>query len=139
VQKELEFLGYDAITADDGRKAVEMAEAHLPDLIIMDISLPQMDGLQATALIRENPKTKSIPILAATARALPGDREKCIQSGCNDYIAKPFTHRELGAALKKLLEGGCAGRRGLQETPRACDNELWLKSSCTRPRFALTA
>ena len=104
VQKELEFLGYDAITADDGRKAVEMAEAHLPDLIIMDISLPQMDGLQATALIRENPKTKSIPILAATARALPGDREKCIQSGCNDYIAKPFTHRELGAALKKLLE-----------------------------------
>lgn len=105
VQKELEFLGYDAITADDGRKAVEMAEAHLPDLIIMDISLPQMDGLQATALIRENPKTKSIPILAATARALPGDREKCIQSGCNDYIAKPFTHRELGAALKKLLEG----------------------------------
>jgi CheY-like chemotaxis protein len=106
VQKELEFLGYDAITADDGRKAVEMAEAHLPDLIIMDISLPQMDGLQATALIRGNPKTKSIPILAATARALPGDREKCIQSGCNDYIAKPFTHRELGAALKKLLEEG---------------------------------
>jgi two-component system cell cycle response regulator DivK len=104
VQKELEFLGYDAITADDGRKAVEMAEAHLPDLIIMDISLPQMDGLQATALIRENPKTKSIPILAATARALPGDREKCIQGGCNDYIAKPFTHRELGAALKKLLD-----------------------------------
>jgi two-component system, cell cycle response regulator DivK len=106
VQKELEFLGYDAITADDGRKAVEMAEAHLPDLIIMDISLPQMDGLQATALIRENPKTKAIPILAATARALPGDREKCIQGGCNDYIAKPFTHRELGAALKKLLEEG---------------------------------
>jgi CheY-like chemotaxis protein len=106
VQKELEFLGYDAITADDGRKAVDMAEAHLPDLIIMDISLPQMDGLQATALIRENPKTKSIPILAATARALPGDREKCIESGCNDYIAKPFPHRELGAALKKLLEQG---------------------------------
>jgi two-component system cell cycle response regulator DivK len=103
VQKELEFLGYDAITADDGRKAVDMAEAHLPDLIIMDISLPKMDGLEATALIRQNPKTKSIPILAATARALPGDREKCIQSGCNDYIAKPFTHRELGAALKKLL------------------------------------
>lgn len=105
VQKELEFLGYDSITADDGKKAVEMAEAHLPDLIIMDISLPQMDGLQATALIRQNPKTQSIPILAATARALPGDREKCIQSGCNDYLAKPFTHRELGAALKKLLEG----------------------------------
>jgi len=104
VQKELEFLGYDPITADTGDKAVEMAEAHLPDLIIMDISLPGMDGLQATALIRKNPKTQSIPVLAATARALPGDREKCIQSGCTDYIAKPFTHRELGAALKKILK-----------------------------------
>ena len=104
VQKELEFLGYDAITADTGDKAVAMAEEHLPDLIIMDISLPGMDGLQATALIRKNPKTQSIPVLAATARALPGDREKCIQSGCTDYIAKPFTHRELGAALKRILK-----------------------------------
>ena len=104
VQKELEFLGYDAITADTGDKAVAMAEAHLPDLIIMDISLPGMDGLQATGLIRKNPKTQSIPVLAATARALPGDRDKCIQSGCTDYIAKPFTHRELGAALKKILK-----------------------------------
>ncbi|HKA32999.1 MAG TPA: response regulator [Candidatus Binatia bacterium] len=104
VQKELEFLGYDAITADTGDKAVAMAEEQLPDLIIMDISLPGMDGLQATALIRKNPKTQSIPVLAATARALPGDREKCIQSGCTDYIAKPFTHRELGAALKKILQ-----------------------------------
>jgi CheY-like chemotaxis protein len=104
VQKELEFLGYDAITADTGDKAVEMAATHLPDLIIMDISLPGMDGLQATALIRKNPKTQAIPVLAATARALPGDREKCIQSGCTDYIAKPFTHRELGSALKKILK-----------------------------------
>jgi two-component system cell cycle response regulator DivK len=104
VQKELEFLGYDAITADDGEKAVEMAAAQMPDLIIMDISLPKMDGFEAASLIRTNPKTKEIPILAATARALPGDRDKCLQVGCNDYIAKPFTHRELGAALKKLLK-----------------------------------
>jgi two-component system cell cycle response regulator DivK len=104
VQKELEFLGYDAIAADDGKKAVEMAAAQMPDLIIMDISLPTMDGFEAASLIRKNPKTKMIPILAATARALPGDREKCLQVGCNGYIAKPFTHRELGAALKKLLK-----------------------------------
>ena len=104
IQKELEFLGYDTITADDGKKAVDMTSSQLPDLIIMDISLPKMDGLEAASLIRKNPKTKSIPILAATARALPGDREKCIQGGCDDYIAKPFTHRELGAALKKLLK-----------------------------------
>jgi two-component system cell cycle response regulator DivK len=80
VQKELEFLGYDAITADDGKKAVEMAAAQMPDLIIMDISLPKMDGFEAASLIRKNPKTKMIPILAATARALPGDREKCLKS-----------------------------------------------------------
>jgi len=104
IQKELEFLGYDCIVADDGKKGVDMATAHVPDLIIMDISLPKLDGLGATALIRQNPKTQAIPILAATARALPGDREKCLQGGCDDYIAKPFTHRELGAAIKKLLK-----------------------------------
>lgn len=104
IQKELEFLGYDSIVAEDGKEAVEKAASYLPDLIIMDISLPKMDGLEASSLIRKNPKTQSIPILAATARALPGDREKCLQAGCDDYIAKPFTHRELGVAMKKLLK-----------------------------------
>ncbi len=103
MQKELEFLGYESIIAKDGKEAVEMAASCLPDLIIMDISLPKMDGIEATSLIRKNPKTQSIPILAATAKALPGDKAKCLQAGCNDYIAKPFTHHELGAAIKKLL------------------------------------
>ena len=104
IQKELEFLGYDSVVAKDGVEAIEMALAQLPDLIIMDISLPKVDGLKATSMIRSNPKIQSIPILAATARALPGDREKCLQGGCDDYIAKPFTHRQLGAAIEKLLD-----------------------------------
>ncbi|MBI2360065.1 MAG: response regulator [Deltaproteobacteria bacterium] len=104
IMKELEFLGYDCIVAEDGKKAVDLSSSRRPDLIIMDISLPKMDGLEAATLIRENPKTQSIPILAATARALPGDREKCLEAGCDDYIAKPFTHRELGAAIKRLLK-----------------------------------
>lgn len=104
IQTELEFLGYDSAVAENGQKAVDLASTYQPDLIVMDISLPKMDGLEATTLIRNNPKTKNIPILAATARALPGDRERCIQAGCDDYIAKPFTHRELGAAIKKLLK-----------------------------------
>lgn len=104
IMKELEFLGYDCIVAEDGKKAVDMSSSRLPDLIVMDISLPKMDGLEAATLIRNNPKTQSIPILAATARALPGDREKCLRAGCDDYIAKPFTHRELGAAIKRLLK-----------------------------------
>ena len=104
IQTELEFLGYDSAIAENGQKAVDLAATYRPDLIVMDISLPKIDGLEATTLIRNNSKTQNIPILAATARALPGDREKCIQAGCDDYIAKPFTHRELGEAIKKLLK-----------------------------------
>ena len=104
IQKELEFLGYESVVAEDGKEGVDKATSIMPDLIIMDISLPKMDGLEASTAIRKNPKTQAIPILAATARALPGDKEKCLQAGCDDYIAKPFTHRELGAAIKKLLK-----------------------------------
>ena len=104
IQKELEFLGYESIVAEDGKEGVEKASSSLPDLIIMDISRPKMDGLEASTAIRKNPKPQTIPILAATARALPGDKEKCLQAGCDDYIAKPFTHRELGAVIKKLLK-----------------------------------
>jgi CheY-like chemotaxis protein len=104
MQQELEVLGYEVTVAENGVEAVKMAISQLPDLIVMDIRLPKMDGLQATTLIRDNPNTGNIPILAATVNALAGDREKCLAAGCNDYIAKPFTHRELGAAIKRLLK-----------------------------------
>ncbi len=106
MQAELKFLGYEVIVAENGLKAVEIAASELPDLIVMDIRLPKMDGLQATSLIRADPKTKNIPILAATVNALPGDREKCLEAGCHGYIAKPFTHKELGTAIQKLLKTG---------------------------------
>ena len=102
-QTGLEFLGYGVRIARDGLQAVEMTTSEPPDLIIMDIRLPKMNGLEATTHIRRNPKTKDIPILAATALAMLGDREKCLAGGCDDYIAKPFTITELAAALKKLL------------------------------------
>jgi CheY-like chemotaxis protein len=104
MEKELRFLGYEVTVAENGVDAVETAVSMLPDLIVMDIRLPKMDGLQAARLIRDNPKTGNIPILAATVNALSGDREKCLRAGCDDYIAKPFTHRELGAAIKRLLK-----------------------------------
>jgi len=104
MQQELEVLGYEVTVAENGVEAVKMAISQLPDLIVMDIRLPKMDGLRATTLIRDNPNTGNIPILAATVNALAGDREKCLEAGCNDYIAKPFTHRELGAAIKRLLK-----------------------------------
>lgn len=104
VKRELEFLGYECIVARDGQEGIKKASDHLPDLIIMDMALPKVDGLEATLQLRKNLKTKSTPILAATARTMPGDREKCLQAGCDDYIAKPFGHRELNACIEKLLQ-----------------------------------
>jgi len=103
MQQELEVLGYDVTVARNGIEAVVMASSELPDLIIMDIRMPKMNGLRATRLIHNNPRTRSIPILAATVSALPGDMEKCLEAGCHGYIAKPFTHIDLGAAIKKIL------------------------------------
>lgn len=103
MREELELLGYEVAVARNGAEGVEMATAHLPDLIIMDIALPKMDGLTAASAIKRNPKTRAIPILAATAKAMPGDKEKCLASGCDDYLAKPFTHRELGTRIERLL------------------------------------
>lgn len=103
MHKELEVLGYEVTIVKNGEEAVEMASSELPDLIVMDIILPKIDGLQAVSRIRQNPKTKDIPILAATALAMPGDREKCLEGGCDGYIAKPFNHKQLGAAIERLF------------------------------------
>ncbi len=104
MQLELEVLGFEVLVAQNGLEAVEKATAESPDLIVMDMLMPKMNGFQAAASIRQSPKIKGIPILAATALARPGDREKCLESGCDGYIAKPFTHRQLGAAIDRLFE-----------------------------------
>lgn len=104
MQQELEFLGYEVAVAGDGEVALDMATSEPPDLIVMDVRMPRMNGLQAAHLMKENPLTQHIPILAATAKALPGDREKCLASGYDGYIAKPFTAKQLGVAIQKLLK-----------------------------------
>lgn len=104
IQRELSVVGYDVLIAEDGHQAVSFAAHLLPDVIVMDMKLPKLSGHEATMRIRENPKTASIPILAATALTGPGEREKCLDAGCNDYLAKPFTYRELDQAIRKLLQ-----------------------------------
>ncbi len=104
LQTHLELLGYDSILAVNGKEAVDLATSHLPDLIVMDIMLPVMDGLQATRLIREHPNTQSTPILAMTAKVTSEDKEECLRSGCDDFIAKPFTSKQLTSIIEKLLK-----------------------------------
>lgn len=93
----LEIRGYRLATALNGVEAVQMTQQLKPDLILMDIQMPEMDGVQATRLLRANPEVAKTPIIALTSLAMPGDREKCFEAGVNEYLAKPVS-------LKKLVE-----------------------------------
>ncbi len=99
-----EHLGYDSVFAVDGAEAVKIATTQKPDLILMDIIMPVMNGYQATRLIRQNPKTRSIPVIALTVLTSSEEREECFRSGCDDYIAKPFTIKDLASRIEKLLK-----------------------------------
>jgi len=98
-----EHLGYDSVFAVNGAEAVEIATTQKPDLILMDIIMPKMNGYQATRMIRQNPKTRSIPVIAVTALSSSEEREECFKSGCDDYIAKPFTIKDIATRIEKLL------------------------------------
>jgi len=104
MQKELEGLNYYVAVASNGLEAVKMATAEIPDLIIMDLMMPELDGFEAASQIRRNPKTQAIPLLAVTALLAPDIRKRCLASGFDDYIVKPFTSSELEAAIKKILK-----------------------------------
>ena len=94
---------YQIIPAMDGKEAVDMTVAELPDLILMDMVMPKINGFQAARLIRKNPTTRSIPIIALTALASIEEQNECFQSGCNDYIAKPFNAEDLVPRIQKFL------------------------------------
>ena len=103
VQMILEHLGYVSIVAMTGKQGVNLATSHLPDLVLLDISLPDMDGFTVACQIRQNQKTHSIPILATTGKVSFEDRERCLKNGCDDYISKPYTPKELASHIEKLL------------------------------------
>lgn len=102
----LGHYGYDVVQAPNGLDGVSMAERHRPDLIIMDISLPVMDGLEATRRIRANPQTADIPVLAVTAHARDSDRARVLDAGCNDYLAKPVEPRHLIEQVVRMIGPG---------------------------------
>lgn len=99
LSRRLERKGFEVVLAFDGEDGVSKAQSETPDLILMDMSLPEMDGWEATKLIKSVPATGSIPVIALTAHAMSGDREKAIEAGCDDYDTKPV---ELPRLLEKI-------------------------------------
>ena len=104
----LESADYTVITATDAEFGLTLARERHPDLILMDIQLPGMDGLQATALLKADEATRAIPVVALTALAMKGDEERIRAAGCDGYIAKPLDYKELLASVKSSLEKATA-------------------------------
>lgn len=100
----LTSLDYDVITAKNGVEGVVKALDILPDLILMDLSLPIKDGWTATQEIKSEPKAQHIPIIALTAHAMVGDRERAIEAGCDDYVTKPISLPELARKISQYLQ-----------------------------------
>jgi two-component system cell cycle response regulator DivK len=99
----LGMAGYDIIEAQDGAEGVAKAAEHKPDLVLMDIQMPVMDGFEATRRIKANPLLKAIPVIAVTSYALSGDEDKAREAGCDGYIAKPYSPRALLAKVRETL------------------------------------
>ena len=99
----VQSAGYAVIAAADAETGIQMAREQLPDLILMDIQLPGMDGLEASALLKKDPSTRAIPIIALTALAMKGDESRIRASGCDGYIAKPMRYQQFLAAIASVL------------------------------------
>ncbi len=97
----LQVSGYTTIEATDGKQGVELAKTSKPDLILMDIQMPIMDGLEVTRILKENATTSNIPVLALTSYAMKGDKERIFEAGCDGYLTKPIDIKEL---LKQVAE-----------------------------------
>lgn len=103
LSRRLQRKGYEVTMAVDGRQGVDMARSGSYDLILMDMSLPEIDGWEATRQLRAAPETKVVPIIGLTAHAMAGDREKALEAGCNDYDTKPVELPRLLGKIEALL------------------------------------
>lgn len=103
VKKYLQSMGIQMIEAVDGFSGLDMAMQSQPDLILVDVNLPDIDGLEVTRRLRSHDETSEMPIVALTANAMHGDRERCLNSGCDGYLAKPVSRVELVNVLRNYL------------------------------------
>jgi two-component system cell cycle response regulator DivK len=108
LSRRLERRGYEVVIAVDGQQGVDMARVEKPDLVLMDMSLPVLDGWEATRRLKAEADTRGVPIIALTAHAMAGDREKAMEAGCDDYDTKPIELPRLLGKIEELL--GKAGK-----------------------------
>ena len=114
----LEHYGFTVLTATDGEAAIRLARESIPDLILMDVSIPKLDGWEATRLLKADAATRSIPIVALTAHALASDREKATAAGCDGYLAKPIEPRLVVEEIRRLLLQSPGAGASAVEVPR---------------------
>jgi CheY-like chemotaxis protein len=103
VKRRLEKSGYEVLTAENAGEGLARARAELPDLILMDMGMPEIDGWSATRQLKADPQLKGIPVLAVTAHAMQGDRQKALEAGCDEYETKPFDFPRLIEKIQALL------------------------------------
>ena len=102
--RRLQRRGYDMVIAIDGQQAIDVTRSEKPDLILMDMSLPVIDGWEATRQIKSDPNSKSIPVVGLTAHAMIGDREQALKAGCDDYATKPVDFEKLVEIINRLVK-----------------------------------
>jgi CheY-like chemotaxis protein len=142
LSRRLVRRGFDVLIATDGAEGVAVAVAERPDLVLMDMSLPVLDGWEATRRLKAAPETRSIPVIALTAHAMASDRERAVEAGCDDYDTKPVELTRLLEKVERLLASrrappGCAGwSRDLRRAPRRGSggpaSPTYGRSSCPR-------
>lgn len=112
LSRHLRRKGYEILLAVDGRQGVDVARAEVPDLILLDMSLPVLDGWEAARQLKAGSETRGIPVIALTAHAMAGDREKALEAGCDDYDTKPIEFPRLLTKIESLLEKRASPTRG---------------------------
>ncbi len=115
LSRRLERRGYEVLLAVDGQSGVEMVQSEEPDLVLMDMSLPVLDGWEATRRLKADPTTRHIPVIALTAHAMSSDRDKALEAGCDDYDTKPVELPRLLLKIETLLRA--AGEREIADKP----------------------
>ena len=104
--RRLQRRGYDIVMAADGQQGVEMAKSERPDLVLMDMNMPILDGWRASQMIRTDSATETLPIIGLSAHAVSGDREKALQAGCSEYHTKPVDFSQLMTQIETLIRNG---------------------------------